>query len=76
MSTSLTELDKQLIRTIDNQVKLLLEKSADNATIINTLFDFIPDVKCLLDADNDKLLELHCLEYTDFSYFTGLVNSL
>ena len=58
MSTELTNLDKQLISTIDNQVKLLLEKGAADSTIINTLLDFIPDVKCLLDSDNDKLLRV------------------
>lgn len=76
MSTALTDLDKQLISTIDNQVKLLLEKGATDSTIINTLLDFIPDVKCLLGNDNDKLLELHCLEYVNFAYFTKLIDSL
>jgi len=76
MSKSLSDTDKQLISTIDNQVKLLFDKSASDSTIINTLFDFIPDVKCLLDSDNNKLLELHCLEYTSFAYFAKLVDSL
>ena len=76
MSTELTDLDKQLISTIDNQVKLLLEKGAADSTIINTLLDFIPDVKCLLGSDNDKLLELHFLEYVNFAYFAKLIDSL
>lgn len=76
MITELTDLDKQLISTIDIQVKLLLEKGATDTTIINTLLDFIPDVKCLLGSDNDKLLELHCLEYMNFAYFAKLIDSL
>ena len=76
MSTELTDLDKQLISTIDNQVKLLLEKGAADSTIINTLLDFIPDVKCHLCSDNDKLLELHFLEYVNFAYFAKLIDSL
>lgn len=76
MSTELTNLDKQLISTIDNQVKLLLEKGAADSTIINTLLDFIPDVKCLLGCDNDKLLELHFLEHVNFAYFAKLIDSL
>ena len=76
MSTELTDLDKQLISTIDTQVKLLLEKGAADSTIINTLLDFIPDVKCLLSSDNEKLLELHFLEYLNFAYFAKLIDSL
>ena len=76
MSKKLSDLDKQLILLIDKQVGLLLEKSSTDSIIINTLFDFIPDVKCLLDSDNDKLLEMHCLEYTNFTYFARLVAPL
>jgi len=76
MNEKLNDLDKQLICTIDEQVGLLLDKSATDITIINTLIDFIPDVKCLLNCGNDKLLELQCLEYTNFAYFTTLIEAL
>ena len=76
MSKQLTELDKQLINTIDGQVGLLLNKSATDLTIINTLIDFIPEVKCLLNSDNDKLLELHFMEYKNFAYFAKLIEAL
>lgn len=76
MSKQLTELDKQLISTINGQVGLLLNKSATDLTIINTLIDFIPEVKCLLNSDNDKLLELHCMEYKNFAYFAKLIEAL
>lgn len=76
MSKQLTELDKQLINTIDGQVGLLLNKSATDLTIINTLIDFIPEVKCLLNSDNDKLLELHFMEYKNFAYFATLIEVL
>ena len=76
MSESFSELDRQLIRAINEQVALLHERNASNATIINTLMDFIPDVKCLIGSDNDKLLELHCREYQHFAYFADLIESL
>lgn len=76
MNEKLNDLDKQLISTIEEQVGLLLNKSATDLTIINTLIDFIPDVKCLLNCGNDKLLELHCLEYKNFAYFATLIERL
>jgi len=76
MSSQLTELDKQTIATIDEQVAMLLEKSATDVSIVNTLIDFIPDVKCLLDADGDKQLVLHCRAYPNFTYFANLIEEL
>jgi len=76
MNEKLNDLDKQLIRTIEEQVGLLINKSATDITIINTLIDFIPDVKCLLNGSNDKLLELHCMEYKNFAYFATLIEAL
>jgi len=76
MSKTLAELDKQLISTIGAQVGLLLSKSASDPTIINTLIDFIPETKCLINGDNDKLLELHCMEYKNFAYFVQLLETL
>ena len=76
MSSQLTELDKQMIATIDEQVAMLLEKSATDVSIVNTLIDFIPDVKCLLGADNDKQLVLHCRAYPNFTYFANLIEEL
>jgi len=66
MNNQLTTTDKQLISTVNEQVGLLLQKSASDSTIVNTMIDFIPDIKCLLNNDNDKLLELHCMEYQNF----------
>jgi len=60
MSSQLKELDKQIIATIDGQVAMLLEKSVADVSIVNTLIDFIPDVECLLGADNEKQFLLHC----------------
>jgi len=76
MSSQLTELDKQTIATIDEQVAMLLEKSATDVSIVNTLIDFIPDVKCLLNADYDKQLLLHCTAYPNFTYFANLIEEL
>lgn len=76
MNAKLNDLDMQLISTIEEQVGLLLDKSATELTIINTLVDFIPDVKCLLNSGNDKLLELYFEEYKNFAYFSALIESL
>lgn len=76
MNEKLNDLDKQLISTIEEQVGLLLNKSATDLTIINTLINFIPDVKCLLNGVNDKLLELNCIEYKNFAYFATLIEAL
>ena len=76
MSNQLTTTDKQLICTVNEQVGLLLQKSASDSTIVNTMIDFIPDVKCLLNNDNDKLLELHYMEHKNFAYFAKLIEAL
>ena len=66
--------EKQLICLINDQVKMLINKSASDLTILNTLIDFVPEVKCLLGDDNDKELELYFGEYTGFTYFARLIN--
>ena len=76
MNESLNELDRQLISAIDLQVALLHERGANDLTIINTLMDFTPDVKCLINSDNDKLLELQCHANQHFAYFVELYQSL
>jgi len=76
MGEILSEHDKQIISVINEQVNLLIDKSATDSTIINTLIEFIPEVKCLLGDDNDKALELYFGEYTGFTYFARLINQL
>ena len=76
MTYKLNDDDKRLIGVVNEQVNLLLDKSATDTTIINTLIDFIPDVKCLMNGDNDKELALYCSEYAGFSYFANLIADL
>lgn len=76
MIEKLNEQDNQLIYTVNEQVGMLLDKSAGDTVIINTLIDFIPDVKCLLNSHHDKLLELNCMEYENFAYFATLIEPL
>ncbi|HFL3480559.1 TPA: hypothetical protein ACG3OI_003524, partial [Legionella pneumophila] len=47
MSITLSDHDKEIIRLVDNQVKLLIERTAPDHVIISTLIDFIPDVRCI-----------------------------
>lgn len=76
MTSKLNEYDRQLIHTIDNQVGMLLDKFSSDAIILNTLMNFIPDVKCLLNNHHEKLLEMNCLEYKNFAYFAALLEKL
>jgi hypothetical protein len=70
----LSDHEKQIIATINEQVKLLLEKSASESIIVNTLFDFIPDVKCILNSTEEKELQLYLANYTNFAYFLTLID--
>ena len=58
MSKKLTDLDRQLICIIEEQVRLLRNKKAPDAVIINTLIDLVPDVKCLVNSSDDAYLTL------------------
>ena len=68
--------DKYLIATIDEQVKLLLEKGTSEITIIETLFDFIPQVLCLIKASDEAELKLYFDKFSNFAYFTNLISIL
>lgn len=68
--------DKQLIVTINEQVRLLSEKGASETTIIETLFDFIPQVHCLINSSDEAELKMYLNEYTDFSYFIAMISNL
>ena len=76
MTFKISNEDKKTINLINDQVNALIEKLASDLTIVNTLVDFIPDVKCLLSGGNDKELDLDCKEYIGFSYFINLINKL
>lgn len=68
--------DKQLIATINEQVRLLLEKGASETTIIETLFDFIPQVHCLINSCDEAELKMYLNEYSDFAHFITMVLNL
>ena len=73
MSKKLTDLDRQLISTIEEQMRLLRNKKAPDAVIINTLIDLVPDVKCLVNSSDDAYLKLYGMEYKNFAYFAELI---
>lgn len=71
----LSDHEKQLIKVINEQVNLFADKGASDSTIISTLIDFVPEVKCILDEADEKQLKLYLLEYKGFSYFSALLES-
>jgi len=68
--------DKQLIFTINEQVRLLSEKGASETTIVETLFDFIPQVYCLVNSSDEAELKMYLNEYSDFAYFITMILNL
>ncbi|HHW4982784.1 TPA: hypothetical protein ACU0X8_002338 [Legionella anisa] len=71
---TLSDHDKELIRIIDAQVEQLIEKNAPEHVIVTTLMDFIPDVRCMVNATCEKQLDLYCREYSHFNYFLKLIS--
>jgi hypothetical protein len=74
MSLTLSDKDKEIIRLVEAQVKLLIERTAPDHVIVSTLIDFIPDVRCIVTATCEKQLDLYCKEYQHFNYFLQLIN--
>jgi hypothetical protein len=74
MSLTLSDQDKEIIRLVEAQVKLLIERTAPDHVIVLTLIDFIPHVRCIVTATCEKQLDLYCKEYQHFNYFLQLIN--
>lgn len=74
MSLKLSDKDKEIIRLVEAQVKLLIERTAPDHVIVSTLIDFIPDVRCIVTATCEKQLDLYCKEYQHFNYVLQLIN--
>jgi hypothetical protein len=70
----ITEHDKEQIRLIDSQVKMLQDKSASDEVILNTLIEFVPDTKCLVENAEPKALELQLGAYNGFAYFVSIIS--
>lgn len=71
----MNDYDKEIIKIIDDQVKILKEKKAEDTTIINTLTDFIPDVMCYLDSIDKGHIDIDPNRYPNFAYFAKLLSS-
>ena len=59
MAATLTDRDQEIIRICDLQVGRLIDNHAPDHLIINTLMDWIPDAKCLMNSICEKQLELY-----------------
>ncbi len=64
--------DKLTIRMIEQQTKVLLRANSSNQDILETLSDFVPDVKYILAAGGIKEIKLSLKENPHFSYFVSL----
>lgn len=65
--------DKEIIRLVDAQVKGLLDKKVPNQIVLETLFEYIPEIQCMVNAVCEKQLDLYCREYRYFNYFLKLI---
>lgn len=70
----LSDHDKEMIRLVDEQVKLLVERKASDVLIVKTLASFIPELRCLVSAACEKQLDLYCREYRYFNGFLRLID--
>ncbi|HAF87447.1 MAG: hypothetical protein CMF38_05705 [Legionellaceae bacterium] len=69
----LSDYELEMVRLIDTQVALLRQKKATDAVILVTLADFVPEVRCLAQANNQIALELLQQPYPDFYHFFQLL---
>lgn len=73
-SMTLSDHEKELIRVIDVQVEQMIARNAPEHVIVTTLMDFIPEVRCMVNATCEKQLDLYCREYPQFNYFLQLIS--
>lgn len=64
--------DKLTIRMIEQQMKVLHQRNASDAEMLDTLGDFAPDVKYILAAGGVKEIRLCLKENPFFAYFVSL----
>ncbi|BCA97327.1 hypothetical protein TUM19329_36880 (plasmid) [Legionella antarctica] len=64
--------DKLTIRMIEQQMKVLHQKKASDAEMLETLSDFAPDVKYILAAGGIKEIRLCLKDNPFFAYFVSL----
>lgn len=65
--------DKLTIRMIEQQMQVLHQRKASDAEMLETLSDFVPDVKYILSAGGIKEIKLCLKENRFFAYFVSLV---
>lgn len=66
--------EKEQVRLIDSQVKMLQDKNVSDETILNTLVDFVSDTKCIVENAEPKELDLQLSAYNGFAYFVSIVS--
>lgn len=71
----LSDHEKQLIATIDEQVKLLRGKDANESTMVSTLLEFTPEIKCIMDTIDEKELQMYLYNYKNFSYYAAIIEN-
>ena len=70
----INDFDKNQIKLIDEQVKMLQEKMASDEAILDALMEFIPDATCLVENAEKEELQMYLAAHSGFSYFVSLVS--
>lgn len=73
---SLPDHERHQISLIDEQMTLLLSKKATDNAILDALFDFIPEVRCLIDNMSADSMKPYLDRYPGFAYFCTLIDSI
>lgn len=71
---SLSTFDKNQIQLINQQVILLQKKNATDHGMIETLIDFVPDVKCLIENNELSEIQVYLSSMLGFAYFVSLLS--
>lgn len=71
---SLTSQEKEKIALIDSQVKLLQDKGASDAIILNSLIDFVAETKCIVESSDTDELNEQLRIYNGFASFLSIVS--
>ena len=74
MTTNISEHEKEIIRQVDSQVKMLQKRNASDEAILDALVDFFADVKCIVENSETKEIQMLLAGYEGFSYFVSLIS--
>lgn len=68
--------DKNQIQLIDEQVKILQEKSASDEAIIEALIEFVPEAMCFFEILDSQELQNYITQYEGFAFFLSKIKKI